>query len=119
MTDKKPNSPNNQEIANTLAILPISIVADILDIKPSTLRTYDKENVLKSKRSSKNRRLYSFDDLEKGKLIQYLVKDLGLNLTSVKIVFFMLKELNIPDESRLKYICYIVDQLNNNSKIQE
>ena len=65
---------NNQPIDTTLAVLPISSIAQALNIHQRTLRIYDKEGILSPKRTDKNRRNYSIDDLEKAKLILFLTK---------------------------------------------
>ncbi len=79
-------------------MFPISVVADILKVHQRTLRIYDDEKILVPGRSPKNRRLYSYNDIEKGKLIQHLTRELGLNLAGVKIALVLLEEADIfPD----------------------
>jgi len=68
-------------------MFPISVVADILQVHQRTLRIYDDENILVPSRSPKNRRLYSFNDIERGKFVQYLTRELGINLAGIKIIF--------------------------------
>ena len=70
-------------VSSEIPILPISVVADVLKVHQRTLRIYDEEGILVPKRSDTNRRLYSYDDVKKGKAIQYLTRDLGINITGV------------------------------------
>jgi MerR family transcriptional regulator, heat shock protein HspR len=76
-------------------LFPISIVAEIIDVHQRTLRIYDEMNILRPSRSIKNRRLYSFNDIEKAKFINYLTTDLGVNLVGIKIIMHFLSEQKI------------------------
>jgi MerR family transcriptional regulator/heat shock protein HspR len=71
---------------NTKPLYPISVLATLLDVHQRTLRIYDDEKVLVPQRSPKGRRLYSNFDIEKGRFIQFLTRDLGINLAGVKII---------------------------------
>jgi MerR family transcriptional regulator/heat shock protein HspR len=100
-------------------IFPISIVAEILEVHQRTLRIYDEIDLLKPSRSAKNRRLYSFDDIEKGKFIQFLTKDLGINITGVRIIISLLEELEVPAEKYIQHIELIAKDLNITPEMQE
>ena len=76
-------------------LLPIGIVAQLLKIHQRTLRIYDEEKILSPKRSGKNRRLYSYNDLEKGKLILHLTRNLAMNLSGVKTILGLFDELKV------------------------
>lgn len=67
-------------------MFPLSVMADVLNVHPRTLRIYDKEKILCPKRTPRNRRLYSINDIEKGKFIQFLIKNFGINLAEIKII---------------------------------
>ena len=55
----------------------IGEVSDILDVKESTLRYWEKEfKILKPQRTDSNRRIYSNEDIEAIKKIMYLLNDL-------------------------------------------
>ncbi len=110
---------NNQPINTSLAILPISSVAQALNIHQRTLRIYDKEGILSPKRTDKNRRNYSIDDLEKAKLILFLTRNLALNLSGVKIILKILEENNIEPKNYIKYIDKIAKMANINTNVQE
>ncbi|MCK7484403.1 MAG: MerR family transcriptional regulator [Bacillus subtilis] len=74
-------NPENIGLIPDKPMLPICAVCkEILKVHQRTLRIYDGEKILAPSRTAKNRRLYSLNDVEKGKFIQYLTKELGINL---------------------------------------
>ena len=88
----------------SLALLPISTIAQVLNVHQRTLRIYDAEGILTPKRSDKNRRNYCLDDIEKGKVILFLTRNLALNLSGVKIILSMLEKNNIKPSNYMNYI---------------
>ncbi|MEI7473443.1 MAG: MerR family transcriptional regulator [bacterium] len=93
-------------------MFPISVVADLLKVHQRTLRIYDDENILVPNRSPKNRRLYSFNDIERGKFIQYLTRELGINLAGIKIIFYLLSQQKIDSSRYIDYLSEIAKNLN-------
>ncbi len=67
----------------------ISIVADMFDIHPQTLRTYEREGLIRPARTDGNTRIYSQEDVERVELILRLTKELGVNLAGVEVVLNM------------------------------
>ena len=110
---------NNQSIDTTLAILPISAIAQALNVHQRTLRIYDKEGILRPQRSDKNRRNYSLDDLEKAKLVLFLTRNLALNLSGVKIILKILEENKIEPKNYIEYIDKIAKLANIDTTEQE
>jgi len=102
---------NEQSLDLNRPMFTISIVADILKVHQRTLRIYDDENILIPSRSLKNRRLYSFNDIEKGKFIQYLTRNLGINLVGIKIIMYFLSKQGIPLNEHINYISKIALEL--------
>jgi len=102
---------NVQNFDQNQPMFSISVVADILKVHQRTLRIYDNERLLIPSRSPKNRRLYSLNDIEKGKFIQYLTRESGLNLAGIKIIIHLLKQQNITQGEQLNYIGKIVSEL--------
>ena len=100
-------------------MFPISVVADILKIHQRTLRIYDDENILIPARSPKNRRLYSFNDIERGKFIQYLTRELGINLAGIKIIFNLLEQLKVSPSDYIKHIQKVANTLHISLEAQE
>ena len=64
----------------------ISIVANILDIHPQTLRQYEREGLITPSRTDGKRRMYSQKDIDRIKLILRLTRELGVNLAGVDII---------------------------------
>jgi MerR family transcriptional regulator/heat shock protein HspR len=63
----------------------ISIAAELADMHPQTLRTYEARGLIAPKRSPKNTRLYSQRDVDRLRRIQQLTSE-GLNLVGVETV---------------------------------
>ena len=99
--------------------LPISIIADMLGIHQRTLRIYDKEGILVPKRTDKNRRMYTKDDCERLKLVQFLTRNLVLNLSSVKIVLAFLEDIKIEPENYISYINNLAKKANITPEAQQ
>ncbi|HEY0318530.1 MAG TPA: MerR family transcriptional regulator [Solirubrobacterales bacterium] len=63
----------------------ISIAAELAEMHPQTLRTYEARGLIAPKRSPKNTRLYSQRDVDRLRRIQQLTSE-GLNLAGVETV---------------------------------
>ena len=63
----------------------ISVVADMLDVHPQTLRLYEREGLITPHRT-KRARLYSEEDVEKLAMILRLTRELGVNRSGVDII---------------------------------
>lgn len=72
----------------------ISVVAEMFDVHPQTLRAYEREGLLRPSRTDGNTRLYSDDDLERIELIMRLTKDLGVNLAGVEVILNMRERMH-------------------------
>ena len=62
----------------------ISVAAELADMHPQTLRTYEARGLIAPQRSPKNTRLYSQRDVERLRRIQQLTSEQGLNLAGVE-----------------------------------
>lgn len=82
----------------------IGEAAEILGVHIQTLRIYDRENLLPSKRSETNRRGYTRADIERAKFILYLTRALSINLNGVKIILHLLKKNKMASELMLEFI---------------
>lgn len=71
----------------------ISVVAQMVDTHPQTLRTYERMGLINPQRTANNIRLYSEADVEMVRRIQHLTQDLGVNLAGVEVVFKLLREM--------------------------
>ena len=65
----------------------ISVAAELAGMHPQTLRIYETRGLITPKRSPKNTRLYSQDDVDRLRRIQELTSELGMNLAGVERVF--------------------------------
>jgi MerR family transcriptional regulator/heat shock protein HspR len=64
----------------------ISVAAELAEMHPQTLRMYEARGLITPKRSPKNTRLYSFEDVERLRRIQRMTVEEGLNLAGVESV---------------------------------
>jgi MerR family transcriptional regulator, heat shock protein HspR len=71
----------------------ISVAAELAGMHPQTLRIYETRGLIAPKRSPKNTRLYSRDDVERLQRIQALTTELGMNLAGVEKVFELEAEI--------------------------
>jgi MerR family transcriptional regulator, heat shock protein HspR len=71
----------------------ISVAAELAGMHPQTLRIYEARGLITPKRSPKNTRLYSDDDVERLRRIQELTTELGMNLAGVERVFELEQQL--------------------------
>jgi MerR family transcriptional regulator, heat shock protein HspR len=72
----------------------ISVAAELAGMHPQTLRIYEARGLITPKRSPKNTRLYSQDDVERLRRIQELTTELGMNLAGVERVFELESEID-------------------------
>lgn len=67
----------------------ISVAAELADMHPQTLRMYETRGLITPKRSPKQTRLYSQNDVERLRRIQRMTTEEGLNLAGVEAVLKM------------------------------
>src|SRR6059058_207593 len=71
----------------------ISVAAELAEMHPQTLRMYETRGLITPKRSPKNTRLYSLEDVERLRRIQRMTAEEGLNLAGVETVLELELEL--------------------------
>lgn len=64
----------------------IGIASELIGVHPQTLRMYEQKGLLRPRKSIKNTRLYSQEDIDLGRYIQRLTQETGMNLAGVKKV---------------------------------
>jgi MerR family transcriptional regulator/heat shock protein HspR len=64
----------------------IGIASELIGVHPQTLRMYEQKGLLRPRKSIKNTRLYSQEDVDLGRYIQTLTQELGMNLAGVSKV---------------------------------
>ncbi len=90
----------------------IGVVAEMYEIHPQTLRTYEREGLLSPSRSRGNTRLFSDDDLQRLEMILALTRDLGVNLAGVEVILNMREKMEAMQsevESLIEYLCHQFD----------
>lgn len=100
-------------------VLSIGKVAQALNLHQRTLRIYDEQNLLVAKRSKQNRRLYSINDIEKGKLIQFLTRNLAINLAGVRIILRLLETSKVKPDQYIDYIKDVAKSVKIDSNVQQ
>jgi len=71
----------------------IGIAAELIGVHPQTLRMYEQKGLLRPRKSVKNTRLYSEEDVELGRYIQKLTQEMGTNLAGVKRILDLEKKV--------------------------
>jgi len=71
----------------------ISVVAEMYNIHPQTLRLYEKEGLIKPYRSKGRTRYYTEEDLKRLELILTLSRELGVNLAGIEIIIKMKEQM--------------------------
>lgn len=80
-------------VDSSRGVFMISVAAELAEMHPQTLRMYEARGLITPKRSPKNTRLYSQDDVDRLRRIQRLTAEEGLNLAGVEAVLEMEAEL--------------------------
>ncbi len=78
----------------------IGIAAELIGVHPQTLRMYEQKGLLRPRKSLKNTRLYSQEDVELGRCIQKLTQEMGMNLAGVKKILDLERKIErLEDEN--------------------
>ncbi|MFH1514449.1 MAG: MerR family transcriptional regulator [bacterium] len=96
-SDKKHGGMSNEELNRPR--YPISVVADMFDVHPQTLRLYEREGLLKPQRTARNTRMYSEVDVDQLKSILSLT-EIGVNLAGVEIIMRMRNQI---EQERMRF----------------
>lgn len=81
------------EVSSDRGVFMISVAAQLAEMHPQTLRTYEARGLIEPTRSAKGTRLYSQQDVERLRRIQGMTAELGLNLAGVERVLDLEAEL--------------------------
>jgi MerR family transcriptional regulator/heat shock protein HspR len=85
----------------------ISVVAEMYDIHPQTLRLYEREGLLKPSRTEGNTRLYTEDDLKRLEFILSLARDLGVNIAGIGIILNMRERMEQMQQQMQDFVSYV------------
>ena len=97
--DRSAKGGEAQGLDRRRAVFMISVAAELAEMHPQTLRMYEARGLITPKRSPKNTRLYSYEDVERLRRIQQMTAEEGLNLAGVETVLELEREL---DRARLE-----------------
>ena len=89
----------------------ISVVAEMLDIHPQTLRLYEREGLVVPQRTDGNTRLYSQEDIDKLRRVLRLTRELGVNLAGVEVILTMREKMEQMQEMMEQLIYYVQVEL--------
>ncbi|MDR2869237.1 MAG: MerR family transcriptional regulator [Deferribacteraceae bacterium] len=67
----------------------ISVVSEMLDLHPQTIRQYERMGLLKPARTDGNKRRYSDDDVERLRYVLKLTREMGINIAGVEMIIGM------------------------------
>jgi MerR family transcriptional regulator, heat shock protein HspR len=99
------------QVATNRGVFMISVAAELAQMHPQTLRTYEARGLITPKRSPKGTRLYSQDDVDKLRRIQEMTARLGLNLAGVERVLDL--------ESQVSTMRARVEELEERERVAE
>jgi MerR family transcriptional regulator/heat shock protein HspR len=91
--EKKGEQPAGR-VDEQRGVFMISIAAELAEMHPQTLRMYEARGLITPKRSPKNTRLYSVEDVERLRRIQQMTAEEGLNLAGVETVLDLERQLD-------------------------
>jgi MerR family transcriptional regulator/heat shock protein HspR len=80
----------------------IGVAAELIGVHPQTLRMYERKGLLCPRKSIKNTRLYSQDDVELGRYIQKLTQEMGMNLAGAKKILDLEKKIERLETENLR-----------------
>lgn len=88
----------------------ISIVAEMLDVHPQTLRLYEREGFVTPKRTHRLR-LYSEEDVERLGMIIRLTRELGVNKAGVEVILRMMHRLEVMQREMEEMMNFLEDEI--------
>jgi len=97
----------------------ISVVAEMYEIHPQTLRMYEREGLLRPSRSDGNTRLYTDEDLERLEFILNLARDLGVNIAGIAIVLQMRERMEEMNRQMQGFVDYVREEMLSRMQAQQ
>jgi len=94
----------------------ISVVAEMYDIHPQTLRLYEREGLLKPSRSDGNTRLYTEEDLKRLEFILNLARDLGVNIAGIAIILQMRERMEAMQNQMHDFMAYVQQEVRHRAQ---
>jgi MerR family transcriptional regulator/heat shock protein HspR len=100
MRNERNPRKNRGDEQSEVTVYQISVVAQMVETHPQTLRMYERMGLISPQRTRNNIRLYSEEDVARVRRIQHLTQELGVNLAGVEVVFKLLSEIDRLVEER-------------------
>jgi len=88
----------------------ISVVAEMYEIHPQTLRLYEREGLLKPSRTEGNTRLYTEEDLKRLEFILSLARELGVNIAGIGIILNMRERMEQMQHQMQEFVQYVQEE---------
>lgn len=88
----------------------ISVVSEMLDVHPQTLRLYERDGLITPHRTNKTR-LYSEEDVEKLSMILRLTRELGVNKSGVDIILRMRERMETLQREMEEMMNFLEDDI--------
>ena len=101
----------NKEKERKEAYYTIGIISEMFNIHPQTLRMYERENLIKPKRSKGKTRLYSEEDVKRLRKILTLRKELGVNIAGIDIILRLQERIEAMEREFQEFIDYLQENL--------
>ena len=89
----------------------ISVVAEMFNLHPQTLRTYEREGLIRPTRTEGNTRLYSEEDVRRIELVLRLTQDLGVNLAGVAVILQLRDQVEAMRKQMAEMVRAVADRL--------
>lgn len=94
-----------------MKFMTITQVAKEFDVKPSLLKSFDKEGLVVPSRKSKGRRMYSQEDLKLLPTILRLHLALDINMEGIKIIVELVRNLEVMKSQMAFFEGYLKEKL--------
>jgi MerR family transcriptional regulator/heat shock protein HspR len=88
----------------------ISVVSEMLDVHPQTLRLYEREGLITPHRTKRSR-LYSEEDVEKLAMILRLTREFGVNRSGVDIILRLRERLETLQKEMEEMMNFLEDDI--------
>lgn len=86
----KAEDSDHKHYKMTEPVMSIGTFSEKVGLSISAIRKYEKEGLLISHRSASGRRLFSYEDIDRVRLIQHAIKEVGLNIEGIRRILAML-----------------------------
>jgi MerR family transcriptional regulator, heat shock protein HspR len=97
----------------------ISVVAEMYNIHPQTLRLYEREGLLIPSRTHGNTRLYGDEDLVRLETILNLTRELGVNLAGIEIILNMRDRMEKMHKDMQAFAAYVQKEFLERSPLEQ